>query len=130
MSSVHPILRFAAVTTTEHTSISLASRYEDLFRPRDSMELILFGPDMLFCDNVPTIFYGLDQSGSMEPLKPIILTNPIHQKWDIQKDVGTAIVLRPDGHVGAIVRNLLGGELFSELAWNKVEDYFYRFLVL
>ncbi|THU99236.1 hypothetical protein K435DRAFT_795123 [Dendrothele bispora CBS 962.96] len=129
-STVHPILRLAAVTTTEYTSVPLALRYEELFRPKDSQEPVLFGPKMLFCDTTPAIFYGLDRSADMQPMKPIILTNPLHQKWDVPEEVGSAVVLRPDGHVGAVVRDLLGREKFSEGAWNTVEEYFARFLVL
>ncbi|KAK7446316.1 hypothetical protein VKT23_014522 [Stygiomarasmius scandens] len=129
-SSTHPLFRFAAITTTEHASVPLASQYDDLFRSKDSVEPLLFGPEMLFSDNIPAIFYGLDHSQGMQPMKPTILMNPLHQKWDVQIEAGAIVVIRPDGHVGVVVQGLLGEEKFSERAWKTVEEYFSQFLLL
>ncbi|KAF5345772.1 hypothetical protein D9758_011884 [Tetrapyrgos nigripes] len=127
-SSQHPVFRFVVITSTRNDSMELARHYENIFRPKNSTDPLLFGPEMLFCDNIPAIFYGVDPANM--PLEPRILKKPLHEKWDVSEEEGAVVVLRPDGHVGAFVRNLLDRDRYSGSGWSSVEEYFSRFLVL
>ncbi|KAJ7814525.1 hypothetical protein B0H14DRAFT_2375972, partial [Mycena olivaceomarginata] len=49
--------------------------------------------------------------------------HPLHQKWDMDIELGGIIVVQPDGHVGMLTRGI------DPDAWLKVERYFEKFLV-
>ncbi|KAG6826241.1 hypothetical protein H0H92_000593 [Tricholoma furcatifolium] len=79
----------------------------------------LFRPQHFFSDDIPIV----SPYRQTAPEAGAILEHPMHNKWGVDPDVGSIVVVRPDGHVSL---KTVG---FDVEAWMEVETYFEGFLI-
>ncbi|KAJ6592375.1 FAD binding domain-containing protein [Mycena capillaripes] len=135
-SGAASVLRLIAVTTTSHLSIEAAALLHSGslgISSASTAKLLLFDTSSLYSDDVPCLSPYAKHTALTATTKADalsikaaagILLHPLHQKWDIDMEIGGLVVVRPDGHVGTLTRGV------NAAAWMKVERYFEGFLVL
>ncbi|KAJ7910254.1 FAD binding domain-containing protein [Mycena leptocephala] len=131
------VLRVCGVTTTSHLSVEVAAvlhgRRLGTSAPGE-VDSLLFDTSSFYSDDVPCLSPYVKHDAHATKTTAIdvvsvkaaagILLHPLHQKWDIDLNVGGIIVVRPDGHVGTLTRGM------DTDSWLMVEKYFEEFLLL
>ncbi|KAJ7175053.1 FAD binding domain-containing protein [Mycena crocata] len=135
------IFQLHGVTTTSHLSTEAAALLHDRIGLRDSSAFVstrtdtaLFDISTLYSDDIACLSPHASHTAVASSIARSdlitakaaagILLHPLHQKWDIDMEVGGIVVARPDGHVGTRVHGI------DSTAWMKVEKYFEQFLLL
>lgn len=99
-----PLLRLVAVTLKDHHSLDVTHTLQPA--------LAANAVDALYCDDIPCL--------SPYSSTPTVMNSPLHTKWHVDAEKGRLVVVRPDGHVGALTNAL------DE--WDAVEAYFAQWL--
>lgn len=102
------LLRLVAVTLQDHRSLEVTHS----LLPAMASPASPLAPSALYCDDVPCL--------SPYAKTPTAMTHPLHTKWKVDASTGALVVVRPDGHVGALTPSLHD--------WATVEDYFAQWL--
>ncbi|KAJ7656454.1 FAD binding domain-containing protein [Mycena polygramma] len=126
------VFRLCGVTTTSHLSVEAAALLHPFAPSPAAAESRLIDAASLYCDDVPCLSPYAKLSANAVTTTALdivsvkaaagILLHPLHQKWDVDMEVGGLVVVRPDGHVGTLTRGL------DHVAWLQVEEYFEKFL--
>ncbi|KDQ51273.1 hypothetical protein JAAARDRAFT_185320 [Jaapia argillacea MUCL 33604] len=124
LSRPHSLFRVSVVTTSSTSSTFVLNDLLPLLYPtaddqEDKKHSRIFHPAHFYCDDIPIISPYRETA----PEAGVVFENPMHQKWDVDRKVGSIIVARPDAHV-AMKTNGFGRE-----SWESVEQFFSGFLV-
>lgn len=117
----HSLFHTSIITTLSSTSSFVGEKITKLIYPgtRSCHASPIFRPQHFFCDDIPL----LSPYRQSAPEAGDIFEHPMHSKWGVDPDVGSIVVVRPDGHV-ALKTMGFGVEEFQE-----VEVYFEGFLI-
>ncbi|KAG6856429.1 hypothetical protein H0H87_004555 [Tephrocybe sp. NHM501043] len=119
----HTIFRTSVVTTLSSTSDFVDQHITKLIYPTNQLPThqatSIFRPHCFFSDDIPVV----SPYRQTAPEAGAIFEHPMHNKWGVDPQVGSIIVVRPDGHIA------LKTDGFDMEAWQEVEGYFEGFLI-
>ncbi|KAG6834834.1 hypothetical protein H0H93_007085 [Arthromyces matolae] len=122
--SSHSIFNTSIISTIPSTSPFIDEHITRLIYPTTQLCIgqtpsPIFRPHRFYSDDIP-IVSPYRQSA---PEAGAIFEYPLHQKWGVDVDCGSIVVVRPDGHVA------LKTDGFGIEVWQEVESYFEGFLI-
>ncbi|KAG6888118.1 hypothetical protein C0995_010627 [Termitomyces sp. Mi166 len=119
----HSIFHTSVITTLSTTNTFVEENITKLIYPGSQpcphQASPIFRPQHFFSDDIPLV----SPYRQTAPEAGAIFEHPMHNKWGVDPDVGSIVVVRPDGHVAL---KTVG---FGIEEWEEVESYFEGFLI-